>query len=236
MTQGGTVVATTNLLLDSLSEDSLKGLLTRMRPVVLPLRTVLYEPEIVPAYAYFLTSGIASVVTSSADGGVVEVEVVGREGVVGALHLLGSAVVPTQCFMQLAGTALRIRLVDLRAAFLESGEIRGRLLEFVQVQSLTLSQIAGCHRLHEAEQRLARWLLMVQDRVQQETLELTQTFLAEMLGSQRTTVSAVAADLQRKGLIEYSRGHVRILDRKGLESAVCECYGVTRDLLANLYR
>jgi len=229
------MVATTNLLLDSLSPHSLNDLLPRMQAVALPLRTVLYEPEVVPTYAYFMTGGIASVVTSSTDGGVVEVEVVGREGLVGSMHLLGPGVVPTQCFMQLAGSALRIRLVDLRDAFMASAEIRGRVLEFVQVQSLTLSQVAGCHRLHGAEQRLVRWLLMMQDRVQMETLSLTQVFLAEMLGSQRTTVSAVAAGLQRKGLIEYSRGNVRILNRKGLETAVCGCYVVTRELLSHLY-
>jgi CRP-like cAMP-binding protein len=230
------MTATNNRLLDSLSIDALKGLLPRLHPIVLPLRTILFEPEVTPTYAYFLTSGIASVVAASVEGGLVEVEVVGREGAVGALHLLGPGMVPTQCFMQLSGTALRMRLTELRTVFHESAEVRGRILEFVQAQSLTLSQIAGCHRLHEAEARLARWLLMVQDRVEMETLELTQTFLAEMLGSQRTTVSAVAADLQRKGLIEYSRGRVRIMDRSGLESTACYCYGVTRGLLAKLYR
>jgi CRP-like cAMP-binding protein len=204
--------------------------------VSMPSRLVLFEPEITPRHAYFLMSGIASVVASSPEGGAVEVEVVGREGVVGALHVLGPGVVPTRCFMQMPGTALRVRLTELRAAFLNSAEIRSRMLEFVQVRSLTLSQVAGCHRMHGAEQRLARWLLMVQDRVQEETLGLTQLFLAEMLGSQRTTVSAVAAVMQHDGLIEYSRGHLKILNRTGLEATACGCYAVTRDLLANLYR
>ena len=228
--------ATANLLLDSLSSDSFKMLMDQGQAVALPARWVLYQPEVMPRYAYFLMTGIASVVASSAEGGAVEVEVVGREGVVGALHVLGPALVPTQCFMQMPGTALRIKLSELRTAFLDSPEIRARLMEFVQVRSLTLSQVAGCHRLHGAEQRLARWLLMVQDRVQEETLGLTQLFLAEMLGSQRTTVSAVAAVMQHDGLIEYSRGHLKIINRPGLEAAACGCYTVTRDLLANLYR
>jgi CRP-like cAMP-binding protein len=106
----------------------------------------------------------------------------------------------------------------------------------LQEQVSTLSQIAGCHRLHEAEPRLARWLLMAQDRTQSEVLHFTQEFLAEMLGSQRTTVTVIAGDLQRSGLIEYSRGKVRILNRAGLEAAACDCYGVIRELYLNLYQ
>ena len=227
--------ATSNLLLNSLSAECFKSLMDLTHPVAMPARAMLYEPEVVPRYAYFLTSGIASVVASSPEGGAVEVEVVGREGVVGAVHVLGPGLAPTQCFMQVDGTALRIRMTDLRTSFLGSAEIRGRMLEFVQMRCRTLSQVAGCHRLHGAEQRLARWLLMVQDRVQEETLALTQLFLAEMLGSQRTTVSAVAAVLQQAGLIEYSRGHLKIVNRPGLEAAACGCYAVTRGLMVNLY-
>lgn len=227
--------ATSNLLLDSLSPVSFKLLMDQSKPCALPSRMVLYQPEVAPRYGYFLTAGIASVVASSSDGGAVEVEVIGREGVVGAMHVLGPGLVPTQCFMQMPGTALRIRLSDLKTAFMNSAEFRSRMLAFVQMRSLTLSQIAGCHRMHGAEQRLARWLLMVQNRVQEETLGLTQLFLAEMLGSQRTTVSTVAAVMQHDGLIEYSRGHLRIVNRPGLEALACGCYAVTRDLLANLY-
>ena len=166
----------------------------------------------------------------------VEVEVIGCEGVVGAVHLLGSALSPTHYFMQLPGSALRIRLTDLQQLFLSSHEIRARLLEFIQVSALTMGQIAGCHRMHSAEQRLARWLLMIHDRVQVESLALTQEFLAEMLGSQRTTVSAVASAFQKEGMIQYTRGHLRILDRTRLETAACGCYPIARDLLASLYR
>jgi CRP-like cAMP-binding protein len=230
------VVATKNLLLNSLSTECLNSLLPHLQPVDLPIATVLYEPETTPVFAYFMLTGIASVVASASEGGSVEVGLIGREGVVGALHLLGTGLVPTRCFMQLAGSGLRIRLSELQKVFFESTEIRGRLLEFVQEQALTLSQVAGCHRLHGAEQRLARWLLMVQDRVENETLGLTQTFLAEMLGSQRTTVTVIAGVLQRNGLIEYSRGSLRIVDRKGLEHAACGCYLVTQGLLTKLYQ
>jgi CRP-like cAMP-binding protein len=137
--------------------------------------------------------------------------------------------------MQLDGTALRIPLSALLEAFRSSEEIRDRILEVVQQQALSVSQIAGCNRLHGAEERLARWLLMVQDRIESDVLDLTQEFLAEMLGAQRTTVTMVAGALQESGLIEYRRGHVRIVNRPLLEEAACDCYQVVRRLHQNLY-
>lgn len=224
-----------NLLLSALSAGARELLLSNMIEVALPLRTVLFEPEEAPEYAYFMTSGIASVVVPMEDGGTAEVEVVGREGIAGCLSLLGSAANPTSCFMQLSGSALRIRLADLRTAFHSSEEIRNRILELIHVRILTMSQIAACNRLHEAEERLARWLLMVQDRTQLEILNITQEFLAEMLGAQRTTVTLVAGSLQRSGLIEYQRGRVKINNREALEAAACECYQNAKNLYRSLY-
>ena len=225
-----------NLLLNSLSGGCLESLLVHAQSVDLPLGAVLHEPGLVPRYAFFLTSGLALVMTSMAEGHTVEVGIIGCQGVVGGLDLLGPGLASTQCFMQIPGSALRIPLSELRVIFLASAEIRGRVLEFVQVQAMTLSQIAGCHRLHGAEQRLARWLLMVHDRVETDSLGLTQEFLAQMLGSQRTTMTKAAATLQRRGLILYSRGHIRILDKPGLELATCDCYAITRQLLQRLYQ
>jgi CRP-like cAMP-binding protein len=225
-----------NLFLLSLSDESREFLLARTTPVPLPLKTSLYEAEETPPYAYFLTSGIASVVTTMADGGTAEVGLIGREGIVGSFHLLGPAPVSTHCFIQLEATALRIPLIELKKAFRSSEEIRERILEFVQEQALGVSQLAGCQRLHEAEQRLARWLLMAQDRTQSEQLNFTQEFLAMMLGAQRTTVTMVAGSLQRAGLIEYQRGKVKILNREELEAAACDCYKITKHLYANLYK
>jgi CRP-like cAMP-binding protein len=225
-----------NLFLESLSSPGREWLLSRSTPVQLPIRSPLYDSETVPEYAYFMTSGIASVVTAMADGKSAEVGVIGREGIVGAFHLLGPAPLPTDCFIQITATALRIRMPDLRAAFRNSEEIRDRVLEFAQEQSLSLSQLAGCHRLHEQEERLARWLLMVQDRTRTDALEITQEFLAQMLGAKRTTVTVVASALQRAGLIEYTRGKIKILDRPGLETKACGCYQVVRNLYVNLYK
>jgi CRP-like cAMP-binding protein len=230
---------TANLLLNSLSSKNRDLLLLNAKVVDLPAPTVLYEPDQTPRYAYFMTSGIASIVTSMPEGSTAEVGIIGREGVVGSLHLLGPAPVQTRCYVQVPGTALRIPFEDLHKTFLSSDGIRQRALEFVQEEALSLSQIAGCNRLHEAEERLARWLLMVVDRVETGngavTIPITQEVLAVMLGSRRTTVTLAAGVLQRSGLIDCSRGHIHILDRQRLEEAACDCYGVTKKLLNNLY-
>jgi CRP-like cAMP-binding protein len=160
---------------------------------------------------------------------------IGFEGLVGAFELLGPAPVSTECIMQGAGRAIRLPFAELRNAFEERREIRARILECVQQQALSQSQIAGCHRLHEAEERLARWLLTAQDHTDSDVLILTQEFLAEMLGSRRTTITVVAGGLQRRGLIEYSRGRVKILNREGLESVACACYPIVKALHRNLY-
>jgi CRP-like cAMP-binding protein len=182
-----------------------------------------------------MTSGMASIVTAMEDGDTAEVGVVGDEGIIGSIFLLGPAKISTSAFMQLEGAALRIPLHDLRHAFRTSEEIRDHLLEFVQEQTVSVNQMAGCNRLHESEERLARWLLMAQDRTQSDVLNFTQEFLAMMLGARRTTVTLIAGSLQRAGLIEYSRGRVKILDRENLESAACDCYKIVKDLFANLY-
>jgi len=228
--------ATENLLLASLSTESRDLLLTHSTPVTLPLRTVLYTAGSIPADAYFMTSGIASIVGSTMDGETAEVGVVGREGLVGAVHLLGPAAAPTDCFVQLPATAWKIAYAKLLRIFRSSEEIRMRILELVQEQALSLSQLATCNRLHTAEERLARWLLMVEDRIDSEKINLTQEFLAQMLGAQRTTVTMVAGELQRRGLIEYKRGSVRILNRPELEAAACDCYAVTQKLFGNLFQ
>ena len=229
------MASVTNRLLSALSSESSRWLTSRSTAVPLPVRTSLYEPEQALRYAYFLTSGMASVVTPMLDGGVAEVEVIGDEGLVGSFHLLGGAPVATSCFMQIAGTGLRIEISELRAAFIASEEIRNRILELVQQQALTVSQIAGCNRLHEAEARLARWLLMAQDRAQTDVLHLTQEFLAEMLGTQRTTVTMMARALQSVGLIQYRQGEVKIVDRPGLEAAACDCYRIVKQLYVDLF-
>jgi CRP-like cAMP-binding protein len=234
--EGVTVALTGNLLLDSLSERLHTNILSVGKQVQLPLRTMLHEQGQMPQYAYFLTSGIASLVVTMPEGGTAEVALIGREGLVGVMHILGPTPLPAQCFVQLEAGAIRVRLEDLRTKFQESAELRKAVLEFVQQQTVTTGQIAACNKLHDAESRLARWLLMTRDRADGDTMHITQEFLADMLGTRRTTVTLVAGSLQRRGLIEYRRGKVRILSRETLEHAACDCYRVTKDALEKLYK
>jgi CRP-like cAMP-binding protein len=227
---------TQNLLLASLSDANRALLLQHCVEVSLPLRTSLHKADERPEFAYFMTSGFASVVASNPDGDTAEVGLVGREGLVGGFQLLGPALALTDCFIQLDGTGLRISMAHLRHAFRSSPEINARILEFVQSQGLTLGQIAGCHRFHEAEERLARWLLMAQDRTQSDVLHLTQEFLGMMLGARRTTVTMIAGAMQRSGLIEYNRGSVKIPDRALLVEAACNCYPMVKELYDGLYK
>ncbi len=226
---------TNSRFLSSLCAKNRDFLVSRSTPVSLPLRMDLYRADETPKYAYFITSGMASIVTSMEDGATAEVGVVGSEGVVGVLHLLGPGRVATNSFVQLEGTALRIAYPELRQAYRSTEEIRDRILEYVQEQTISTNQIAGCNRLHEAEERLARWLLMAQDRTQSDVLNFTQEFLAMMLGSRRTTVTLIAGSLQKAGLIDYRRGQVKILDRVNLEAAACDCYRIIQALQGNLY-
>lgn len=224
-----------NLFLSSLSPANRELILSRSTPVALRTKMRLFRSGQRPSSAYFITSGIASIVSEMPDGASAEVGMVGRDGIVGVLHLLGPVVSPTVCFVQMEGTALRIPMVELRSLFDSNPEIRDAILKLVQKEALTLSQVAGCHRLHSAEQRLARWLLIAQDYVQTDSLHFTQALLANMLGARRATVTLVAGALQRAGLIKYHRGKVTILDRDRLEKAACECYQVIKQLRGDLY-
>ncbi len=193
----------------------------------------------VPDYAHFMTSGMTSMVAFMSDGAGAEVGIVGSEGIVEGFHVLSPATVgsvQTRGFVQVAGTALRMRFTELRREFLTAEPLRSLVLGFVQSQASLLGQMAACNRLHEVEERLARWLLMVQDRTGDNMLPLTQEFLAQMLGTRRSSVTLAASSLQRAGLIEYHRGQVRVLNRELLEEAACECYPVTRKLFTSLYK
>ncbi len=225
-----------NRLLASLPKEDRDQLLSLSTAVTLPIRSSLYEADQLPPYAYFITSGVASVTIEMADGNTTEVSMIGNEGLIGAVQLAGPLPASTRCIAQLDATALRIPLGKLRTLFEESASLRRPVLEFLQQQAYSLAQVAGCLRLHEAEERLARWLLMAQDRTGHDQLDFTQEFLAEMLGARRATVTLVAGALQRAGLIEYRRGRVKILDRTNLEAAACDCYPILKRMHDSLYR
>ena len=225
----------TNRLLDTLPPSELTHLLAASEPIALPVRTILYEPGIRPKYAYFLTDGIASIVRNTANGAVVEVGIVGREGLVGAVHLLGSLELPTQCFMQIAGSGRRILLSDLERMFVAPSSLHTNISEFIQFRIINACQLAACNASHPIEQRLARWLLNVRDRMQNETFALTHEFLAEMLSVQRPTLSIVAKQFQMAGIIAYRHGQLQILLPEKLESLACECYSISHNLFTDLY-
>lgn len=225
----------TNVLLDSLPPDSLRLISPQLMRVPLPIRTSLYESNETPRYVHFLTSGIASVVTTMSDGQTIEVATVGREGAPQGIHLLAPMPVPSRCFMQVAGTGFRVEFRVLARLQAQDEHLRRALLAYAQYQNLMVGQFVACSRLHGVKARLARWLLMLQDRTGDSVLKLTQAFLADMIGSQRTTVTEVAGALETEGVVEHERGTVHILNRSGLENISCECYWVTRKLLSCLY-
>lgn len=227
---------TGNLLLDALSHRLRGEVLALCRAIDLPNRTQLYEQGEAPAHVYFLCTGVASLQVAMAEGGSAEVGLTGHEGVVGAMQLLGPNPTPSQACILVQATALRIRLDDLRDLFVASDELRIRILEFVQQQNVALEQVAACNKLHEAEQRLARWLLMCRDRSEEDTMTLTQELMADMLGTRRTTVTLVAGSLQERGMISYRRGKVTILSPTELEKAACPCYRICNNALRILYR
>ena len=225
-----------NRFLATISQKSRKQLLLLSSEVVLASRTVLHEPKVRPAHAFFLTSGLASVLAVTTVGLATEVGAVGREGIIGSLHLIGPADVPTHCRMQLAGSAIRIPFENLQKAFERDRDVHVRILEYVQAQAHSLSQVAGCHRIHGASQRLTRWLLSAQDLTESSTIEITQEVLSEILGTKRVTIAAVAGELQREKLIEYRRGRIHILNRSGLEKSACDCYSTVRSIHDGLFQ
>lgn len=215
-----------NELLNSIPETEFNLLRPSLEFVQLPHRQILHEPGERIEFAYFLNEGIASQVVLTSDGRSVEIAIVGHEGVVGTPLAVGLHRGPYRSIMQIPGNGLRIRAEVLEDRLREAPELRLTLNRFILVQGLQIAQIAACNRLHEIEQRLARWLLMCQDRVDSETLPVTHEFLAQMLGTGRPSVSLAAGILQKAGTIDNSRGIVRIVNREELEKAACECYTV----------
>jgi CRP-like cAMP-binding protein len=213
-----------NDLLNSIPEAEYSRLRPELEFVQLPHHHILHEAGERLEFAYFLNEGLASLVVLTSDGRSVEVAIVGHEGIVGTPLAVGLHRGPYRSIMQISGTAFRIKAELLEQLLEQTPELRLLLNRFVLVQGLQIAQIAACNRLHEIEQRLARWLLMCQDRVSSEYLPVTHEFLAQMLGTGRPSVSLAAGILQKAGTIENVRGNVKILNRPELEKAACECY------------
>jgi CRP-like cAMP-binding protein len=217
-----------NRILFSLPLAEIARLQANLEPIVLPQSMDLLTPHANVLYAYFLEEGMASIVVTMRDGTSVEVGIVGREGLVGLPVLFSTGQIPTHTFMQIGGSGFRIKAQHLKAEFDRSGKLRETCGRYFQSHLVQVSTTAACNRVHKIDARLARWLLLCQDRTTLKMLPLTHEFLAQMLGTGRATVSLAAEILQRSKLIAYSRGKVDILDRRGLEGAACECYQVIR--------
>jgi len=213
-----------NQILNSIPEREFNLLRPDLEFIQTPQQHILHEAGERIEFAYFLNEGMASLVVLTSDGRSVEVAIVGREGIVGTPLAVRLKRGPYRSIMQIPGNGLRIKSDVLEEKLKEMPELRLLLNRYVLIQGLQIAQIAACNRLHEIEQRLARWLLMCQDRVGSEFLPVTHEFLAQMLGTGRPSVSLAAGILQKAGIIENLRGMVRILIRKELESAACECY------------
>jgi CRP-like cAMP-binding protein len=190
----------------------------------LPSQVILHEAGASIDFAYFLNQGMVSLVVLTSDGRSVEVAIVGKEGIVGTPLAMGLSRGPLRAVTQIAGSAVRMKSSVLGKMLQSAPQLRLIWNRYVLIQGLQVAQIAACNRLHEIEQRLARWLLTCQDRVDSGMLRVTHEFLAQMLGTGRPSVSVAAGVLQRDGLIENFRGAVTILNRPGLEAAACECY------------
>jgi CRP-like cAMP-binding protein len=227
---------TGNLFLDSLPEGTRSKLVPQLQHVDLPVKTSLFQAEEKPRYIHFMTSGMASVLTLMQTGEAVEMGLVSAEGFPEKLHLLGNQTGFTECFIQLDATALRMDFKQFQSQFWQDPALLQTVLKYVQFEALTLAQLGACNRLHEVEERLARWLLMVHDRLSQSELLLTQEFLSQMLGARRSSVNLAVGSLQRSGIIGNSRGKIQIKSRELLEGVACECYPVVEGLYRNIYK
>jgi CRP-like cAMP-binding protein len=217
-----------NYLLASLPANVYDRLSPYLQPVDLTLGTVLYEPHDVIHTVYFPNQAMVSLVQIMQDGSTIEAGVVGHYGLVGYAVYLGGNCSSSRAIVQIAGSTIALDAAILKAEFKRPGALQELLLRYSQAFIAQISQTAACNRFHLAEERLARWLLQSQDALQSPHLDLTQDFLSSMLGTRRASVTLAAGRLQQAGLIRYSRGHIEILDREGLESTACECYEVVR--------
>jgi CRP-like cAMP-binding protein len=217
-----------NLILARMPEEQFRSLSRFFVPVEMPVGMQLVVPSAPVEYVYFPLSGLISVDALTERGESVEVSIIGREGLSGVYGLLGHEQGAHSVIMQGSGSGIRVRLGAVRDEFLKGGPFAQLIYSFVYMQMVQMAQSVLCNRLHPVEARMARWMLAACDRIQTDSLLLTQEFLAQMLGSRRSTVTVAAGNLQRQGLIDYTRGRVRIVDRPGLEAKACECYTIVR--------
>ena len=222
--------ALSNQLLAAMPRAALQRMLPGLEPVTLTYGEVLYEPAGRIYHVYFPVDCLVSLLTAVDNDRSLEVGMVGNEGMVGMPMVLGIGVSAVCALVQGSGTALRMPAARFLAEFKKNVSLQRALFRYTHLLMAQVSQTAACNRFHEADSRLARWLLMTSDRLHSREFLLTHDFLAHMLGVRRVGVTKAADELRQRKLIEYRRGNIRILDRKGLEAAACTCYRIVKDL------
>lgn len=218
-----------NELLLGLSHAEGQSLFSKLELVRLKVHHLLHETGDALKSIYFCNSGMISILSVFPDGKSVEVGLVGKEGVVGLPQLVGFRTAPTRAITQIDATAFRVDGETLTALLPRLPTLGRSLQQYSQVFTMEIGHLAACNRLHEVDERLARWLLMCADRIQSDELPLTQEFLGQMLGTRRSSVTVAAGILQKAGIISYNRGNVKIVDRRKLEAAACECYRLMQE-------
>ena len=225
---------TGNRLLDQLSDASWEQLAPALQAVQLARKDIVGERGELAAHVIFPCGAVLSVLAYMENGAAVEVVTVGHEGMFGIEPLLGGARWTETTLCQIEGPALRMSGAAFREALDSDPALRELAQRYVIAYLAVVSQSVACNRLHNIEQRFARWMLMTHDRVDSDSFNLTQEFIADMLGVHRPSVSLVAGSFQKAGFIKYVRGTMSILNREGLEQASCECYGATQQAFARL--
>jgi CRP-like cAMP-binding protein len=217
-----------NHLLAALSSAEQERIYPHLRLVPMPLGKVLYESGDVLRHVYFPTDSIVSLLYVLANGSSAEIAVVGNEGLIGVALFMGGETTPSRAVVQSSGHAYRLAGQKLKAEFRRNGELQLLLLRYTQALITQMAQTAVCNRHHSVDQQLCRWLLLSLDCLTSNQLHMTQELIANMLGVRREGVTEAAGKLQKLGVIEYSRGHITVLDRPRLEQLCCECYAVVR--------
>ena len=217
-----------NLLLDALLKADYDRLFPNLELIEMPLGQVLCESGDKLKHVYFPTTSIVSLLYVMENGASAEIAVVGNEGILGVPILLGGDSTPSRAVVQSAGHGYRMKAQLLKNEFNQAGQLQILLLRYTQALITQMAQTAVCNRHHSVEQQLCRWLLLSIDRLSGNELHMTQELIANMLGVRREGVTEAAGALQQQGLIIYSRGHIKVLNRKGLEAKSCECYQVVK--------
>lgn len=217
-----------NHLLAALPEEDYARLLPHLELVPLPLGHVLHESGMQMRHIYFPTTSIVSLLYVMEDGASAEIAIVGNEGIVGVALFMGGETTPSRAVVQSAGHAYRMKGQLLKDEFYRAGPMQHLLLHYTQALLTQMAQTAVCNRHHTLDQQFCRWLLLSIDRLSSNELVMTQELIANMLGVRREGVTEAAGNVQRAGLIKYSRGHIIVIDRTGLEARVCECYAVVK--------